>query len=70
MRFLNGLKTVLGVVGAVLVALSDPAILGELPREWRLVVLGASAALAAVGLIHKGEKRAAARRRRRGTDAT
>ena len=45
MRFLDGWKTALGILGALTVWLSDPVVLARLPSEWRAVVLGAAAML-------------------------
>ncbi|GMV11575.1 MAG: hypothetical protein AMXMBFR55_33090 [Gemmatimonadota bacterium] len=55
MRFLNGFKTALGGLGLLVTALNDS--LHVLPDTWRPYVVGASAVLTALGVIHKAEKR-------------
>lgn len=56
MRFLNGVKTLLGLVGLVLVALSDTDVLPLLPRDLQPYITGAAALMTALGLVHKVEK--------------
>lgn len=56
MRFLDGFKTVIGVVGLFVVALSDASVLPLLPERSRPYVTGAAATFLALGLMHKAEK--------------
>lgn len=55
MRFLNGFKTVVGALGLAVVALND--VVHVLPANWRPYIVGASAVLTALGVIHKAEKK-------------
>lgn len=67
MRFLNGFKTVVGVVGSVATLLiAGEGRVGEIGRtavevasHLESVALGVFGALAALGIIHKGEKASA-----------
>ncbi len=62
MKFLNGWKTILGVagtVGALVFPRVDPSILGGALESANNVVTGAFGLLTILGIIHKGEKRAA-----------
>lgn len=56
MKFLNGLKTAIGLIGGAVVALND--VVHVLPAAWRPFVAGGSAVLLALGLAHKAEKAA------------
>lgn len=61
MNFLNGFKTILGVVGtvvSVVVPNAAPAI-GEASPHIFAVAQGVFGTLLALGVIHKAEKRAA-----------
>lgn len=69
MKFLNGWKTVGGVAGIVATILVSGAAgpeganigakIGELAQHADAVVVGGFSMLSVLGLIHKGEKRAA-----------
>jgi hypothetical protein len=67
MKFLNGWKTIIGTVvsvGAVLVSAGGDlgkvaAKAVEIVGHADAIVVGAGALLAALGLVHKGEKRTA-----------
>lgn len=56
MRFLNGFKTALGVLGLAVTALAEADILVLLPAPWRPYVIGGSVVLTALGVSHKVEK--------------
>lgn len=62
MRVLDGAKTVLGIAGLSLVALSQQGVVDVLPVAWRPYIVGGSTVLTALGLVHKVEKRADRRR--------
>lgn len=56
MRFLDGFKTALGIIGLVVVGLADAQVLPLLPERSRPYVTGAAAMLTVLGLVHKLEK--------------
>lgn len=60
MRFLDGLKTAIGVVGtlvSILVPEVAPGVVQEVGQHVLGIVQGVFGALAALGVIHKIEKR-------------
>lgn len=60
MKFLNGWKTALGVVGTLVTLVYprvDPTVLGGALNDANNVVVGAFGLLTLLGVVHKVEKR-------------
>lgn len=65
MRFLDGLKTIVGLLGLALVALNQQGVIDVVPTGWRPYIVGGATVLTTLGVVHKAEKRADRRRVRR-----
>lgn len=64
MKFLNGFKTVIGLIGLGLVAISQSDAMVLIPPPAQPYVAGAAALLTALGLVHKIEKKKAEQEQR------
>lgn len=56
MKVLNGKKTYLGIIGLILVALSEEKVVVLLPEWLRPYVVGAASVFVTLGLAHRVEK--------------